>query len=124
MTSRRLLAASATLALVAFVATAGAATVRADVYLVQGEGLKAVPRQLSQKTVKLAIESLLRGPTATEAKTDVRTQIPSGTKLRSATVKSGVATIDFTRPFVEGTNRASLRSSPSPSSSRTPTARG
>jgi lipoprotein-anchoring transpeptidase ErfK/SrfK len=103
----RLLAVAALL-LLCCTATASAAAVKSDVYFVQGEGLKPVARQLSQKTVKLAIESLLRGPTAAEAKLDVRSQVPKTTKLRGATVKGGVATLDFTRPFVEGTNRATL----------------
>jgi hypothetical protein len=86
----------------------GAALARADVYLLQGEGLKPVARQLSQATVAPAIASLLHGPTAAETKNGVRTQIPAKTQLRSASVKSGVATIDLTRPFVEGTNKTSL----------------
>src|SRR6266851_1457281 len=76
-------------------AATGAAAVSADVYLLQGEGLRAVPRQLPQRTVALAVGALLRGPTAAETKADVRSQIPTGTRLRSAPVKSGVATIDL-----------------------------
>jgi hypothetical protein len=105
LTSRRLLV---LLALATCAGAANAATVRSDVYLVQGEGLKPVARQLSQKTVRLAVESLLRGPTAAETKVDVRTQIPTAARVRSVTVRSGIATIDLTRPFVHGTNRASL----------------
>jgi lipoprotein-anchoring transpeptidase ErfK/SrfK len=58
--------------------------------------------------VPLAIGALLSGPTATEKKADIRSQIPVRTRLRSAVVRNGVATIDLTRPYVEGTNRASL----------------
>jgi lipoprotein-anchoring transpeptidase ErfK/SrfK len=88
---------------------AGAATPsRSEIYLLQGEGLKSVARQLSSRTVTAAIASLLQGPTAAESKSDVRTQIPTATKLRSASVKGGVATVDLTRPFVEGTSRDSL----------------
>ena len=89
-------------------AAGGAATVRANVFLLQGEGMKAVSRQLSAATVPLAVAALLKGPTAAEAKSDVRSQIPTATKLRSASVKSGIATVDLTRPFVEGTSRDSL----------------
>jgi lipoprotein-anchoring transpeptidase ErfK/SrfK len=89
-------------------AASSASPVRGEIYLLQGEGLKPVPRQLSSRTVPLAIGALLSGPTGTEKKADIRSQIPAGTRLRSATVKSGVATVDLTRPYVEGTNRASL----------------
>jgi Sporulation and spore germination/L,D-transpeptidase catalytic domain/Putative peptidoglycan binding domain len=89
-------------------AAGGAATVPAQVFLLQGEGLKAAPRQLSSATVPLVVGTLLKGPTAAEAKSDVRSQIPTGTKLRSASLKKGIATIDLTRPFVGGTNRDSL----------------
>ncbi len=85
-----------------------AATVKGEIFLLQGENLKALPRQLPAATVKEAVGALLKGPTAAEKKSDVRSQVPTGTKLRGATVKSGVATIDLTRPFVEGTNRSSL----------------
>ena len=77
-------------------AAGGATTVGANVFLLQGEGLKAVPRQLSAATVPLAVAALLKGPTAAEAKSDVRSQIPTATKLRSASVKSGIATVDLT----------------------------
>jgi lipoprotein-anchoring transpeptidase ErfK/SrfK len=85
-----------------------ASTVKGQIFLLQGENLKALPRQLSSSTVKAAVGALLKGPTATEKKSDVRSQIPVGTKLRGTTVKGGVATIDLNRAFVEGTNRSSL----------------
>jgi hypothetical protein len=89
-------------------AASTASPLRSEIYLLQGEGLKAVPRQLSTPTLPLAVGALLRGPTAAEKKADVRSQIPAGTRLRTATVKSGIATIDLTRPYVEGTDRVSL----------------
>ena len=55
-----------------------------------------------------AVQALLLAPTAAESRNDVRTQIPGGTKLRKASVSNGIATIDLTRTFVEGTDRASL----------------
>ncbi len=54
------------------------------------------------------VQALLLAPTAAESRNDVRTQIPGGTKLRKASVSNGIATIDLTRTFVEGTDRASL----------------
>jgi hypothetical protein len=85
-----------------------AASAPVSVYFVQGEGLKAVSRQLAERTVSGAIRALLQGPTAGEAKADVRTQVPAATRLRMTTVSGKVATIDLTRPYVEGTDRASL----------------
>jgi hypothetical protein len=86
----------------------GQAAVGGQVFLLQGEGLKVVSREGSAWTVPVAVGALFKGPTAAEARADVRSQIPSGTRLRSASVKAGVATLDVTRPFVEGTNRTSL----------------
>ena len=88
--------------------TASAPRARVDVYLLQGEGLKLVRRQLGARTVTAAVTALLAGPTAAEAKLDVRSQIPEGTRLRGVSVRGGVATVDLTRPFVEGTEKASL----------------
>jgi lipoprotein-anchoring transpeptidase ErfK/SrfK len=85
-----------------------AAATRVEVYLVQGEGLKLVRRQVAARTVQAAVTALLKGPTAAEAKQDVRSQIPRAARLSSATVGGGVATVDLTRSFVEGTDRISL----------------
>jgi hypothetical protein len=89
-------------------AASSASPVRGEIYLLQGEGLKAVPRQLSSRTVRFALDALLSGPTSIEKNADIRSQIPAGTRLRSASDDNGVATVDLTRPYVEGTNRASL----------------
>ena len=106
---------AAWIALVALLLTSSAAggatavtTSKGEVFMLQGEDLKAASRQLSSPTVMQAVGALLKGPTAAEKKSDVRTQIPATTKLRNVTVKSGIATIDLTLPFVEGTSRASL----------------
>jgi hypothetical protein len=95
-------------ALIATSASGVAASAPVSVYFVQGEGLKSVWRTLAQRTVSSAVGALLHGPTATEAKADVRTQVPRGTLLRTAKVSGNVATIDLTRPYVDGTNKASL----------------
>ncbi len=96
------------LAAVACAASEGAASVGTSVYLIQGESLKAVSRTVPTQSVAAAVAALLRGPTAAEAKNDVRTQIPPGTKVRKVSVANGIATIDLTRSFVEGTNRTLL----------------
>jgi L,D-transpeptidase catalytic domain/Sporulation and spore germination/Putative peptidoglycan binding domain len=90
------------------VSSEAASPVRAQVFMLQGEDLKSLTRELPAWTVPLAVGALLKGPTASEAKSDVRTQVPAATKLRSSSVKGGVAIVDLTRPFVEGTNRDSL----------------
>jgi hypothetical protein len=103
-----LLCAGALAVTVAACAASAASVARSEIYLLQGEGLKAVPRQLSSRTLPLVIGTLLRGPTATEKKADVRSQIPAGTRLLSATVTNRTATINLARPYVDGTDRSSL----------------
>ena len=85
------------------------ASTQVEVYLLQGEGLKPVRRQLAAKTVATAVAALLKGPTTGEAKADIRTQVPKATRLLRASVSGGTATIDLSRPYVEGTDKASLR---------------
>ncbi len=98
------------LALLAVTAGASnAAPVATTVFFVQGEGLKGVTRQLPKRSVSTAVAAMLRGPTAAEKKLDVRTQVPRGTALRTVTVRSGVATVDLTRAYVEGTKGDSLK---------------
>lgn len=56
-----------------------------------------------------SINALIAGPTAEEAKNGCRSLIPSGTRLTGASVKNGVATLNFSEEFefnefgVEGT---------------------
>ena len=86
------------------------ASTHVEVFLLQGEGLKPVRRQLlAAKTVAAAVTALLKGPTAGEAKADIRTQVPKATRLLRASVSAGTATVDLSRPYVEGTDKASLR---------------
>lgn len=46
-----------------------------------------------------ALRLLLAGPSATEAKTGCRSFIPAGSRLLSASVKNGVATLNFSDEF-------------------------
>jgi hypothetical protein len=101
-------AAQTTAAATAIASGAGAST-QGEVFLLQGEGLKPVRRQLSAVTAASAVAALLKGPTAVEAKADIRTQVPKATRLLGASVSGGTATIDLSRPYVAGTNKASLR---------------
>ena len=77
-----------------------------EIWFLKGEQLSAVNRPGA--TVQDAITQLLQGPTAAEKKSGVRTYVPTGTKLRSAAVVNGVATVDVSLPFVLGKDGASL----------------
>ncbi|MBR1403613.1 MAG: GerMN domain-containing protein [Treponema sp.] len=46
-----------------------------------------------------ALRMLLAGPSATEAKTGCRSLIPEGTRLLGASVKNGIATLNFSEEF-------------------------
>lgn len=62
---------------------------------------KMVKRSLTQSDVPLtaSINSLLAGPTPAEAGKDCMSLIPKGTKLLGASVKNGVATLNFSEEF-------------------------
>ncbi len=61
---------------------------------------KEVGRSVSKDSpLTSSITSLLKGPAASESATGCRTLIPSGTRLYSASVKNGVATLDFSEEF-------------------------
>jgi hypothetical protein len=77
------------------------------VWFLQGEQMISVDRPGA--TVADAVRQLLAGPTAAETKRGYRSYVPEGTKLRSATVRSGVATVDLSLQFVQGRNADSLR---------------
>jgi hypothetical protein len=83
---------------------AGASTVK--VWFLQGEQMTAVTRPGS--TADDAVRQLLRGPTAAETKQGVETYVPAGTKVRSVSVASGLATVDLSLKFVLGSDGASL----------------
>ena len=62
---------------------------------------REISRQIAQSDSPLSdtIKTLLRGTTAEESKKDIRSLIPGGTKLLSATVKDGVATLNMSEEF-------------------------
>jgi lipoprotein-anchoring transpeptidase ErfK/SrfK len=94
------------LAVAASVSSASATAPTVKVWFLQGEQVIAVDRPGS--TAEDAIRALLAGPTAAEAKRGLRTYVPTGTPLRSVTVESGVATVDFGVRFVQGRAADSL----------------
>lgn len=66
---------------------------------------KIVSRQVAKDSpLTESLNSLLSGPNLTESKTGCQTLIPSGTKLYSAVVKNGTATLDFSEEFEINTN--------------------
>jgi len=97
--------AAVALVLVGTTSGATAAAPSLEVWFLQGEQMISVQR--SGGTVADAVKALLAGPTAGERKRGVRTYIPVGTKLRSATVAGGIATVDLGTRFLAGANSQS-----------------
>ena len=58
--------------------------------------------------VEAAAEKLLAGPTATETKKGVRSQLPAGVRVKGLTVERGVAAIDLGAKFASGASAESL----------------
>jgi spore germination protein GerM len=56
-----------------------------------------------------AIEALLAGPTAEERAKGVTTEIPAGTRLRSLSVRDGIAFIDLTAAIASGGGSTSMQ---------------
>jgi hypothetical protein len=77
-----------------------------NVYFLQGEQLVPVAR--AGTTVRTAVTALLGGPSKAEEMKQFRSQIPAGTRLRSARVANGVATVDLGERFAAGRNAESL----------------
>ena len=46
-----------------------------------------------------ALKELLKGPSATEAKTGCQSYIPEGSKLLGISIKDGIATLNFNEEF-------------------------
>ena len=83
-----------------------AATPKVKVAFLQGEQVGYVERPGS--SLEAALRAVLAGPTASEKKRELTTQIPASTPLRSVRVVGGVATIDLGEKFAAGTNVESL----------------
>jgi spore germination protein GerM len=80
-----------------------APTEKATVFLVQGERLAPVQRELpAPVSVESVLESLAAGPTVTEVQLGLRTALlTTPGLLRSGGVSGGIATIDLGQPFTE-----------------------
>lgn len=79
-----------------------AQTEKATIFLVQGERLAPVQRELpAPVSVGAVLEALADGPTATEVQLGLRTTLLTPGLMRSGGVQGGIATIDLGQPFTE-----------------------
>ena len=83
-----------------------APTERATIFLVQGERLAPVQRELpAPVSVELVLEALAAGPTATEVQLGLRTALLTPGLMKSGGVSGGIAVIDLGQPFTEISGR-------------------
>ena len=79
-----------------------AQTEKATIFLVQGERLAPVQRELpAPVSVEAVLEALAAGPTSTEVQLGLRTALLTAGLMRSGGVSGGIATIDLGQPFTE-----------------------
>jgi hypothetical protein len=79
-----------------------APTEKATIFLVQGERLAPVSRELpAPVSVESVLEALAAGPTATEVQLGLRTALLSPGLTKSGGVSGGIATVDLGQPFTE-----------------------
>jgi hypothetical protein len=79
-----------------------APTEKATIFLVQGERLAPVQRELpAPVSVESVLETLAAGPTATEVQLGLRTALLAPGLMKSGGVSGGIATIDLGQPFTE-----------------------
>jgi hypothetical protein len=81
-------------------------TEKATIFLVQGERLAPVQRELpAPVSVDSVLEALAAGPTTTEVQLGLRTALLTSDLMRSGGVTGGIATVDLGQPFTEITGR-------------------
>ena len=81
---------------------ASAPTEKATIFLVQGERLAPVQRELpAPVSVEAVLDALAAGPTTTEVQLGLRTTLLTPGLMRSGGVTGGIATIDLGQPFTE-----------------------
>ena len=79
-----------------------AQTEKATLFLVQGERLAPVQRELpAPVSVDTILEALAAGPTTTEVQLGLRTALLASGLMKSGGVSGGIATIDLGQPFTE-----------------------
>lgn len=80
-------------------------TIKAKVCFVAIDSEGPVIRKIVSRSVQKdspmgdALNQLIAGPSASESKTGCRTLIPAGTRLLGASIKNGVATLNFSEEF-------------------------
>jgi hypothetical protein len=74
------------------------------VFFARGDKLGVSLRQIppTKAVATAAMQALLLGPTGEEDEFGLHSEIPVGTKLRSVSIKSGVATVDLSNGFDDG----------------------
>ena len=86
-------------------------SVSLEVWYLDGEQL--VPQARSHEATPFvataAMNALLAGPTAAEAKAGLATSVPAGTKLLGISIKKGVATVDLTSQYQSGGGSLSMK---------------
>ncbi len=102
--------AAASLSAPALAAPAPAAHKSVRVYLMRGERLWPVRRDVGAVAAvgAAAVKSLLLGPTRAEAKAGFTTSIPAHTRFLGLTLRSGVATVDLTNRYASGGGSLSM----------------
>lgn len=77
-------------------------TEKATLFMVQGERLAPVQRELpAPVSVEAVLQALAAGPTTTEVQLGLRTALLAPGLMRSGGVSGGIATIDLGQPFTE-----------------------
>lgn len=88
----------------------GGAQVRVAVYFLHGGRVSPAPRSATAPaTAAGALRALLSGPSAFERGHRRTTAIPAGTQLRSLAVRDGVATVDLSGRYDDGSGAPSMR---------------
>jgi germination protein M len=85
-------------------------TITVSVYLLRGEKVGVVHRQVPATTAvaAAAMRELLKGPTPQERELGFGTAIPAGTALNGVAIESGLATVDLSRQYASGGGSLSM----------------
>jgi Immunoglobulin-like domain of bacterial spore germination/Sporulation and spore germination len=86
-------------------------SVSLEVWFLDGEQLVRQTRSLESTPLvaTAAMNELLAGPNAAEAKAGLATSVPAGTKLLGISIKKGVATVDLTSQYQSGGGSLSMK---------------
>jgi germination protein M len=86
-------------------------SVSLEVWFLDGEQLVRQTRshESTPFVATAAMNALLAGPTAAEAKAGLATSVPAGTKLLGISIKKGVATVDLTSQYQSGGGSLSMK---------------